>query len=472
MGRITDKIGLNWLKLKDIFQFTPHDVTNSQGKSNERYRRIMLTGGSTLIVKIFSAVINLITVPLTVHYLGAERYGLWMAISSVIALMGFADLGLGNGLLNAVAKANGRNNPKEAQVAVSSTFFILLVISFVLLLIFISIYPFISWKAVFNVKSALAIRETGPTMIVLVIILLINMPLGIVQRIQDGYQEGYRFQLWLILGSLLSFAGLLICIYFKGGLTWLVCAYSGGQLIATALNGIYLFNRKRKYLKPRFLYFNLKVGKQLISSGLVFFLLGLFTLIANASDDIIITQTLGPSAVAGYEIVKKLFLFSMFTQYIIQPLWPAFGEAMESGDITWAKNTIRKALLTSIISGAIVSLPLLIFGKEIITIWVSSGYIPSWSLLIGFYVYVTIANYGAVMSTFLNSGPLLSKQLIFMGLTGISAVLMKIYFSLNFGVSGIIWATITGYSLFYIIPSYKLAFNFLNKKLYGQSEIQ
>jgi O-antigen/teichoic acid export membrane protein len=472
MGRNTDKIVLNWLKLKDIFQFTPHDITNSQGKSHERYRRIMLTGGSTLIVKIFSVAINLITVPLTVHYLGAERYGLWMAISSVMALMGFADLGLGNGLLNAIAKANGRNNPKEAQVAVSSTFFILLAISFILFLIFISAYPFISWKAVFNVKSALAIWESGPTMMALVFILLINMPLGIVQRIQDGYQEGYRFQLWLVLGSLLSFSGLLICIHFKGGLTWLVCAYSGGQLIATVLNGIYLFKRKRNYLRPRFAYFNLNAGKQLIRSGSVFFLLGLFTLIANASDDLIITQTLGPSAVAGYEIVKKLFLFSMFTQFIIQPLWPAFAEAMESGDIAWAKNAIKKALKLSFMSAAIISLPLLIFGKQIIMIWISSEYVPSWSLLIGFYIFVLMGTYGGVMSTFLNSGPLLSKQLLFTGLAGISSVLLKIFLSLNFGVSGVIWATIAGYSLFYIIPSYKLAFNYLNKRLNGQNEIQ
>jgi len=469
MSRIIGLIVTNWLKLKKIFQFKPHDITKVEGKSHERYRRILLTGGSTAVVKIFSAAINLITVPLTVHYLGSERYGLWMAISSVITLMGFADLGLGNGLLNAVSKANGRNNINEAQVAVSSTFFILLGISFLLFLIFISIFPFISWKDVFNVRSALAIREAGPTMFTLVMILLINIPLGIIQRIQDGYQEGYRFQLWLILGSLISFAGLLICIYFKGSLTWLVLAYSGGPIIATTLNGVHLFSKKRKSLIPNFRFFNLKTGKTLIKSGLIFFLLGLFTLLANASDDIVITQTLGPSAVAGYEIVKKLFFFSMFTQYIIQPLWPAFAEAMESGDIAWAKNTVKKGLMLSIISAAIISLPLLIFGKQIVTIWVSAQYIPSWSLLIGFYVFVLLGNYGGVMSTFLNSGPLLSKQLIMVGLAGTGSVLLKILFSLNFGVSGIVWATVVSYSIFFVGPSYKLAFNYLNSKLHKRN---
>ena len=457
MDRIIGVVVLNWLKLKKIFQFNPHDTTNSEGKSHERYRRILLTGGSTAVVKIFTVAINLITVPLTVKYLGAERYGLWMAISSVMALMSFADLGLGNGLLNAVSKANGRNDTKEAQVAVSSTFFILLGISIILFLIFISIFPFISWKDVFNVKSALAIRESGPTMMVLVIVLLVNMPLGIVQRIQDGYQEGYRFQLWLILGSVLSLISLLICIYLESGLAWLVLAYSGGQVLATILNGIYLFKKKRPYLLPKIKYFKMDIGKQLIKSGFVFLLLGLFTLLANASDDIIITQTMNPSAVAGYEIVKKLFLFSMFTQYIIQPLWPAFGEALESGDIIWAKKTMKKALKLSMISGALISFPLLLFGKQIVTIWVGRGFTPGWSLLFGFYIYVILNNYIGVMSTLLNSSNYVKKLILPIALTALASVFFKITLSLHFGVSGIIWATILGWGIFFAGPSYYLS---------------
>jgi O-antigen/teichoic acid export membrane protein len=185
-------------------------------------------------------------VPLTVNYLGAERCGLWMAISSIMALMSFADLGLGNGLLNAISKAHGRKNIQEAQKAVSSTFYMLLLISLAFLTIFLIIYPFVSWKDIFNAQSELAIEESGPTMFVLVVTFLINMPLGVVQRIQDGYQEGFKFQIWLIVGSLISLLSLLLCIYFETGLPWLVFAFSSGQLISTSLNGMILFIKQRK----------------------------------------------------------------------------------------------------------------------------------------------------------------------------------------------------------------------------------
>jgi len=51
-----------------------------------------------------------VTVPLTLNYLGSEHYGLWMTISSVSVMLGFADLGIGNGVLNAVADAYGRDD--------------------------------------------------------------------------------------------------------------------------------------------------------------------------------------------------------------------------------------------------------------------------------------------------------------------------------------------------------------------------
>lgn len=460
----------NLQQIKSILQFSPHEINSENGKSNERYRRILLTGGTTAIVKVFSALINLFTVPLTLHYLGSEQYGLWMAISSFMVLMNFADLGLGIGLLNAISKANGMENIRLAQIAVSSTFYMLLAISLVLLSCFLIIYPHIIWSEVFNARSAIAIRESGPTMFVLVMVFLINMPLGVVQRIQDGYQDGFKFQVWQIVGTIISLIGLLFCIYLKLGLPWLVLFFSSGQLIATFLNGYVLFYKQRISLRPRFKYFDFSTSKKLLNSGVIYFILILFTLIGNSSDNIVLAHTMGAASVAGYEIVKKIFLFSMFTQFIIQPLWPAFGEAIAKKDYNWASRTLKKAMKLSILIGAIMSLPLLLFGKQIINLWVGPDLVPSWSLLLGFYFYILISNYGGVMSTFLNSGEMVKKQLIIVGLSSISSIFLKIFLSIYFGVSGVIWATVIGYSIFYIIPTYKISSNYFKNKLNGRDQ--
>lgn len=450
---------------KRIIQLKSHDQSSSLGVSDERYRRIILSGASTLIVKFVSVAINLITVPLTIHYLGAERYGLWMSISSIMALMNFADLGLGNGLLNAVATANGKSDISSAKVAVSSTFFILSLISLILFFLFIATYSFISWEKIFNVHERLAVKEAGPTMMVLVFTFLINIPLDVIQRIREGYQEGFKSQMWIMAGSLIGFIFLLICIKLKGGLPMLVCSYSSGAIIGLLLNGFFLFNKSHKELFPKVHNFSFDVGKQLIRLGLFFFVLQIFTLLANSSDDIIIAHIFGAKSVAGFEVVKKMFLFSMVTQFVIQPLWPAFAEASANGDIAWVKKTFKKIMVISLVLSCVTAFPLLLFGKHIITFWVGSNFLPSWALLTGFSAFILLANYGGVMSTFLNSNStLLKQQTLMIGLSAITAVLLKVFLATTIGISGIIWATVIGYSLFYIIPSYKLSIDFFRTK--------
>ena len=448
-------------KIKSILQLSEHDTTNEIVRSNERYRRIFITGGGAIVARIITMGTSLITVPLTLQYLGDERYGLWMTISSIIALMSFADLGLGNGLLNAVSKANGYDNIKEAKIAITSTLIMLTGIAVILAIFFFIAYPFISWQRIFNVSSKIAVAESGPAVMVFFMVFIINMPLGIIRRIQAGYQEGYIFHFWSTMGAILGLIGVLYCINLELGLPWLILAFTGGPLVAEIVNWIVFFTYTNKSLLPRIRYFQYSVAKKLIKTGLIFFILTLFSLVGSSSDNIIIAQMLGPSSVAGYAIVQKLFMFTMITQFLIAPLWPAFGEALSRGDIDWAKRTLKKGLKLSIGSGIVLALPLLVFGRQIIEMWVGAEFIPSWSLLVGFYLFIIFSSYKGMMSAFLNSGSLVGKQTIMLGLSGTTAVLLKIYLSTKMGVSGVIWATLIGYGIFYIVPSYRLAFNHL-----------
>ena len=450
-------------QIRSVLRFTPFDTSTDTGRSKERYRRVVLTAGSSFVSKAVTILTGLISVPLTVHYLGVERYGLWMTISSTIAFLTFADLGLGNGLLNAVSKANGLDDRADATTAVSSAFFMLLGMSFFLFAIFWVIYPHVPWDRVFNVTSDIAIRESGPAMAILILTFLINMPLGIIQRIQMGYQEGYKNQLWLSGGAVLGLAGVLIVIYLKAGLPWLVLAISGGPLLATLLNGFFLFSFSRPWLFPRWKHFNLSASKSLASVGLIFFLLQFFTVLGNSADNIVIAQVLGASAVAGYAVTKKLFMIIQINQFIIQPLWPAFGEAMARKNYKWAKRTLIRTLKFSLSTGMLAALPLLIFGKPIISFWVGPELVPSYALLAGFFFWVFLVNYGGTMSVFLNSGSLVGKQCIFIGAAAISSILLQIILCGLWGVAGVIWALLLGYGLFYVIPAYRLAFGALNE---------
>ena len=60
-------------------------------RGSERNRRAVLAGSIATVARVVQLGASLVTVPLTLKYLGNERFGLWMTISSVLAMAAFAD---------------------------------------------------------------------------------------------------------------------------------------------------------------------------------------------------------------------------------------------------------------------------------------------------------------------------------------------------------------------------------------------
>lgn len=97
-------------RVRLIVRFQPHDMSTTVGRSRERYRRVTFTTAGALGAGAIAMLTSLVSVPLIFCYLGAERYGLWMVLLSFIAAMAFADLGIGNGVMNAVSEPYGKDD--------------------------------------------------------------------------------------------------------------------------------------------------------------------------------------------------------------------------------------------------------------------------------------------------------------------------------------------------------------------------
>jgi hypothetical protein len=57
---------------------------SSADPGRERYRRAGMTASTSYMAKGLTLLMGFVSVPLTVHYLGAERYGVWLTISSLL----------------------------------------------------------------------------------------------------------------------------------------------------------------------------------------------------------------------------------------------------------------------------------------------------------------------------------------------------------------------------------------------------
>lgn len=423
-----------------------HSTENETGRGAERNRRAALTGAASTIARVVQAGTSLITVPLTIRYLGNERFGLWMTISSVLAMAAFADFGLGNGVLNTVATAYGKDDVKGIRSAISSGMAVLAAISTMVLVLYFSVYQFVSWGSFFRVTSTQAQLEAGPALTVFVVCFVLNIPLDVVQRVQLGMQQGYRNGLWQMCGSVFGLTGVLIGIWLHVSLPVLVMAIAGGPLFATSLNAMHFFGIFRKDLRPSLSLVSRDVISKIAKLGGLFFVLQLGVSVAFSADNFIIARTLGAVNVPEYSIPQRLFGFiSMIVAMLVGPLWPAYGEAISRGDMGWVRKTLKGSLLLVFVSVLAAALLLLLLAPKIIRLWVGATIHPPFILLLGLAVWTVMDCCGNTLAMFLNGASIMRFQIILATLFSIVCIVTKVFFTHSYGIIGVPWATIVAY---------------------------
>lgn len=407
-----------------------------------RIRRVGLTGITTLVFKGISTAAGLVSIPLTAKYLGTERFGLWLILSTFLSWISIADLGLANSLTNALAKADGQENRKAAKEEVSSAFWLTIVIVFVLAALFSIAYPLIPWNIVFNISSPLAKKEVGIAVIICFIFFIIRLPLSIISRIYIAYQEGYFYQLWCGFSSILSFTCLIVAIHFKASLSLLIVSYFGILLLGDIFSGIHLFFFRRQWLRPNIKYFIWSKSKWLFKTGFQFWIAQLSAIIIFQTDLIIVAQLFGASAVGSYGITLKLFtLIGLIQSAFVRPLWPAYTEALSRKDYYWIIEIFKKSVFISISSSFIIGIFLFIFSPLIVSSLINKDITIENSLLLAMLFTSVLNSIAQCIGMLVNGLGEIQLQAFIAPLSAITNLFLSVFLGNIIGISGIAWST-------------------------------
>ena len=436
-----------------LFRLRPFDTSTEAGRSRERLRRAAMTTVSAGGARVIAVLASLVTVPLTYRYLGAERYGLWMVLISIIGMMSFADLGIGNGLVNAVSEAYGRDDQKLAREYVTSAIFLMVAIALVLTVAATVSYPFLPWTRVFNVNSSEVAAEGARAILVLFSWFVVSIPLGVISRAQAGLQQGYLPQVVGALGSVLTLLALLVVIAWHGNLGWLVFASTIGAVVGTLLNGWVLF-REHPWLIPSWTAYRSSSAKRILNLGLMFFVLQCAVAISYSSDNIVIAQILGTAAVAAYAVPQKLFSpVSTVVQMAVGPLWPAYGEAIARGDVAWVRRVFRASFVLTLAVTVPLCTLLAIAGPYILRVFFGRSLNAPLSLLIVLAVWGVVNAVSMVTSILLNGAGVLKPQSILAVVVSLTNLTLSVILTRRIGVMGVCLGSIIAQSLI-TFPAY------------------
>ena len=110
----------------------------------------------SFVFKGINILIQLALVPLTIHYLSNDQYGIWLTLSAILGWFSFFDIGIGNGLRNKLAEAIAAKDFEIAKKYVSTSYSILSAIFFSLPVLFAIINPYLSWSKYLNAPASMS----------------------------------------------------------------------------------------------------------------------------------------------------------------------------------------------------------------------------------------------------------------------------------------------------------------------------
>ena len=393
---------------------------------------------ASVLLKGIDAMTYLLLVPVTLGFLNPYEYGIWLTLSSILMWINSFDVGLGNGMRNMLAISEAKGDHKLSRIYVSTTFFMLIVMMGVLIIIGSIVAPFIDWYFILSTSP-----EKVPCLIDIVyltfIIFCCNFVFKFVGNVYLAMQLPAINNLMVVGGHVLSLVIILILTkLIQGSLLWVAVIYSSAPLIVYIIAYPITFYKIYPYLLPSINQVRFAYIKNLFNIGINFFILQLSGILLFSFANLLISHMFGPESVTPYNISYRYFsIVPMVINLILAPMWSATTDAYTKGDIEWIRKTIKS--IQKILICVSIGLGFMVIISEFVyRIWVGTEVtIPMlMSVLMGLYVLILI--WSITYANFLNGLGKLKLQMINTLIVAILFVPLCYGLGQHFGILGII----------------------------------
>ena len=394
----------------------------------------------SFLIKGGGIMIGLILIPMTINYVSAVQYGIWLTISSIIGWLNFFDVGLGNGLRNKLTHSLARNEIENAKTYISTTYASLAVIALSVFVLFSIANQYISWTSLLNVKSE---NEYTLRLVMWVAVgcFCSQFVIQLINTVLTATHRAANASLISFLGQLSTLAAIYYCtLNIKGNLNILVTIVASVPVIILIISSYLLYNKKLKNFCPNYKSINFKYAKELLTTGSKFFYIQLGALVLFQTNYIIISQVLGPEQVSVFSICYKLFSVTiMIFTIIMTPLWSSFTDAYVKEDYRWLKNSIQK-MRKLFIFFVLITAGILLLSPYIFKYWIGEQIKIPFSLSAIMAVYA-IAYIWQMLHVFLLNGiGKIHLQLILITISALINIPLTIVLGKKFGLEGIVSA--------------------------------
>jgi O-antigen/teichoic acid export membrane protein len=428
----------------------PFDTATVEGRERERYRLAAWNALSHMGSAGMGLLAFAITVPLTLPYLGAERFGLWMTVASMAGMLSFLDLGVANGLVNMIAHASAMDD-SSARVAqlVRRGLLLLAVIGAAVGIGFLLI------NARFPLASALRIQgdtvrgEAVRTLIVFFSIFALSIPLNGVGRILAGLQRTWELYVVSIVASCVSVGLVYAAAVRHAGVPTLLVATYGLQTVAPGVLLVRLLPRQQRTPpnKRHFHPWRADIA-QMSRVGGLFFALQIGTMIGWGADAVLVSSVIGPGEAGKLAVVQRLFQFVTLPLSILNaPLWGAYADAAARDDREFIRRTLRRSLAYTLGVALIVSCTIFLAADWLLEHWTKNELLVPAGLIAGYAIWSVIDACSNAFAMYLNGTGVVRIQVVLVAVFCCVTLPTKLWLLHRLGVDGVVFGTLFAHSV-------------------------
>ena len=407
--------------------------------ANARSRLVIAGSGSLIVGRIISMGFSMLLVGMIARYFSRSEFGLFAVLTSIVTLTGGLDFGLGNGLRDKLAALHvtNKSDDKEDRQYFFSTVYSLSMLTLIIIIGLALFGMFIPWQKVFNINDYSIAQNSKLGLPIITIIIILNVPLLVSSAGFFAYQMVNWFGLLNLLPNLFALCLVLIAITLHLGFYICMIAYFLGYTLA-ALLMMLIFIRIRRWPPIWIRYYEIiRCIRSIAGISVKFWLQAIFAGVAFSLGTYIVSQVLGLEAAGDFSLIQRLFLVLISIHLAaITPMWSALTQAKANGDWRWAKSTVKRMVLFSVVGVGLASLLLVVLYRPLI-FWWTGKYIDNLPLVLAMATLKVLYAYGSAYSMAFNGFGMLRFPLIAGALIAVATVPINVFLGHKMGSVGI-----------------------------------
>lgn len=336
-----------------------------------RDRAVRRTVAAAVAAKIVSVACTFTQVPLALHALGAEAYGVWIALATIGLMLNFVDFGLGVGLQRALGEAWARGDAARMQRLLFTGTAALGVLAAAGFALGAGLLLSRDWSEAFNIAAPALRAELRGALLIALAAGALGIPLNALARLAAATRLGWLHAGWIAAGSVLTLVAIAAAAHWRLGLIAFTAIAGIVPLLQGAALGLHLW-RKLDWRWSGFTWEPAEGRRALLAESGWFAGPQLGLALLQAAPPLALALASGPVAATGFNLLQRLTGPVLQAQIIhLTPLWAACTEAHARGDGPWLRGALRRSLLVALVCAVGVIL-LALLARPLLGLWVGT----------------------------------------------------------------------------------------------------